>query len=177
MEFIVLGLLMFKDMTIYEINKNFKENLSLIYSASYGSIQNAILKLTKDEAITFYEKLDCGRNKKIYKITSSGTEDFYSWMKEESKTNKLEVLMLSKIYFLGLMSSKEDQLVILKGLLNKTKEEWEEQDAHVEKMRLNKFDIQVTAFQLKTLDYGLMSYKVAYEWLQELYETVKNSEL
>ena len=71
MEFIILGILLFKDMTIYEINTSFKKGLFLIYSASYGSLQNAVKKLLKKEFITFRETVENGRNKKIYSIAPS----------------------------------------------------------------------------------------------------------
>ena len=77
MEYIILGLLLFKEMTIYEMNSSFKKGLSLIYSASYGSLQNATKKLIKTEWIHFTQTIENGRNKKIYSISDQGKAAFY----------------------------------------------------------------------------------------------------
>lgn len=175
MEFIVLGLLMFKDLTIYEINRTFKDNLSIIYSASYGSIQNAILKLMKRNEIGYSEVVEGGRRKKIYRIHPSGVEVFYHWMKDDVKTNKFEVQMLSKIYFLGFVESKQDKLLIVKNLLNQAELQLEELKA----MDQDAFGLvkgsSTGTYPFKTLDYALMSRRHGYEWLQELYREIEAS--
>lgn len=178
MEFIILGLLMFKNLTIYEINRHFKENMSLIYSASYGSIQNAILKLSKREEISFNEIVESGRNKKIYSINPSGIKAFYTWMMDDVKTNKLEVQMLSKIYFLGLIKTKEDKLSIVGNILNEAKsqlDEIEALDEELSNLTLDEETMSIAKYQFKTLDYGLMSHRHGYKWLQELYTEIENS--
>jgi len=80
MDFIVLGILLYKPLTIYEINSFFENGLFLIYAASYGSLQNAIKKLLKNDWIEFEEVVENGRNKKIYSLKKKGTQAFFTWM-------------------------------------------------------------------------------------------------
>src|SRR5512139_1502134 len=106
MEHVVLGLLMIQSLTIYGLNRAFKQGISLFYSASYGSLQTAVKNLLGKGWIVFEERVDHGRNKKVYSITEQGRRAFYEWMLEEIPANKLEVTALSKVFFLGLMTSE-----------------------------------------------------------------------
>jgi len=175
MEFIILGLLIYKNMTIYEINSAFKDSLSLIYSASYGSIQNAIKKLLKNEMITFTESVENGRNKKTYSLCPSGKEAFINWMQEEIKENKLETNMLIKVYFLGFIESDEDKLSILEDILEKT-------SAATKKIKtlecsindsLSDSEKEFAKYSLMTLDYGVIAHEAGLNWVHKVYNEVK----
>ena len=41
MENVILGLLIIQSLTLYELNRAFKQGISMFYSASYGSLQVA----------------------------------------------------------------------------------------------------------------------------------------
>lgn len=176
MEHIILGLLIYKNLTIYEINSAFKESLSLIYAASYGSIQNAIKKLLKNNMITFREVVDNGRKKKIYSIEPAGKQAFFQWMLDEINESKLETNMLIKVYFLGFIDSKEERLSIVKDIMEKVSEA----DNKIKALKssldhsLSDSDKIMAKFPLKTLDYGVMSHGAAKEWIEDIYETIKN---
>ncbi len=173
MEFIILGILLFKDMTIYEINTSFKKGLFLIYSASYGSLQNAVKKLLKKEFITFRETVENGRNKKIYSIGPSGEQYFYDWMYDEVDVKKLETNILSKIYFLGFIKEKNDRLKIIDDMIQKTEKVRDELAGYsqmLNTLELNAYEKESAFYQFKTLDYGVMSHDAALEWLKKLRE-------
>ena len=69
MAFLILGLLMIRSLTVYDIKTILEKKISPFYAASYGSIQAAVRKLLKNEHVTFTEKVEKGRNKKVYSIT------------------------------------------------------------------------------------------------------------
>jgi hypothetical protein len=69
MEFVILGLLALRAMTVYEINKALERGVSLFYSASFGSINAAIGRLLEKGWISGQEKVENGRNKKIFQLT------------------------------------------------------------------------------------------------------------
>ncbi len=49
MENVVLGLLIIQSLTLYDLNRAFKQGISLFYSASFGSLQIAVKNcLTRD---------------------------------------------------------------------------------------------------------------------------------
>ena len=177
MTYIVLGLLMLKDMTIYELNNSFKQGLSLIYAASYGSLQNAVKNLLKDGAITYIETVENGRNKKIYTINDDGRKLFKQWMFSPLTEKKLETTLLSKIYFLGLISEKKDQLSIIQGMIDTVKQVTKELSDYqqvVGEMEIPEAYQTIAMYQIKTLDYGVMSHEAGLNWLHDLYEEVKN---
>lgn len=64
MDKIILGFLMLRSATIYELRQFIKNTLSTVSSDSTGSIQAGIHKLLKNNYITFKESVESGRNKK-----------------------------------------------------------------------------------------------------------------
>lgn len=173
MEHIVLGLLILKSMTIYELNQAFSAGLSMIYAASYGNLQYAVKKLLKNEMITFEERVENGRNKKIYQINQKGTEAFFDWMMEDINPKHIETLMLGKIYFLGLVEKKEHKTIIIDNML-KAADEYSkdlfETKAYTDNIDIPKEYREIGRYQLKTLDYGIMNYEVTVKWLNEIKE-------
>jgi len=177
MEYIVLGILLYKSMTIYDLNIAFKKGLFLIYSASYGSLQNAVKKLLRNEYISFTEKVSNGRNKKIYSITPSGKEYFFEWMHSETEENKLEINVLSKIYFLGFIENRNEKLEIVDDMISKTEKVCGELSRYYDSLKLMKQreeNKELAKYSIKTLDYGIMSHKAAIEWLYELKDEIEN---
>lgn len=177
MEHLILGLLILKEMTIYELNASFKQGLSLIYSASYGSLQTAVKKLLKSDFVYFEETVSNGRNKKIYHINDKGREAFYTWMFSDIPEKKLETVILSRLYFLGLIESKDDQLKILVDMKESIKVVEENLKAYQEQLSTLEIPAEhmgIAKFQLKTLDYGVNSHTQASLWLEQLYEDLLN---
>ncbi len=176
MDYLVLGLLILKEMTIYELNNSFKEGLSLIYAASYGSLQNAVKKLLKNEWITYEEMVDQGRNKKVYHINQDGIDAFYQWMYSDLSDKKLEVTVLSKIYFMGLLRNKDERLDLLQKMIDQVKKIKDDLDAY--EADLKTLDLPddyklIAKYQFKTLNYGINSHDAALTWLKDLYAEVE----
>jgi len=171
MDKIILGLLMLTNMTIYELNANFSKGLSMIYAASYGNLQYAVKKLLKNEMIYFEEKVENGRNKKIYHINESGVACFYKWMNEDVTTNNLETTILSKVYFLGLIEKKDHKDIIIDRMIFAV-------DAYIDELNNSSKGVDLTAipeayrdiasYQLSTLDYGMGVSQFSKTWLMGL---------
>ncbi len=177
MEYIVLGLLILKEMTIYELNSAFGQGLSLIYSASYGNLQYAVKKLLKDEFIEFREVVENGRNKKIYSIKESGFRAFHDWMESEIPLNKLETIMLSKVYFLGLVKDPSIRLEIVSEMIEKAgRVDTGLRQLHdeVAAIQLPENLIDIAKYQFKTLDYGIMAHASGIRWLTDLLDDIRN---
>ena len=171
MEFVVLGLLMLKEMTIYELNASFKQGLSLIYSASLGSLQHAVKKLTSNGLIGCSEVVENGRNKKIYSINEDGMRHFMEWIYAETPLNKLETVVQSKVFFLGLIESNNDRIKIVEEMLQKVSGVENSLIDYKEELDTIELppDYRVLAsFQFRTLEYGIMAHRTAVEWLEGL---------
>lgn len=107
MDKIILGLLILKSRTIYEIRAKFADNLNLMYSSSTGSIQAALKKLLSQGYIECTETKENGRRKKIYMITDSGRAVFSEWVNSSFDGAQNKSPELAKLYFMGLSDKKE----------------------------------------------------------------------
>lgn len=171
MEYVILGLLMIKSMTIYEMNSSFKKGISLFYSASYGSLQRAVKKLLEGKFITYHETVTNGRNRKVYSVLDSGKERFYTWMMEDIQKNKVETIMLAKLFFMGLINDKQDRVSIIKKSIEAIEEygkDLKQVEKDVEDIKVsNEYD-DIAKYQIKTLEYGLDSYRHSVKWYEKL---------
>lgn len=178
MHFLILGLLLFGPATIYELNRQFSQNLSLIYAASYGSLQTALKKLLNEGHVIFEERVEDGRNKKVYAITEAGSQAFYDWMQGPITISKLETEMLSKVFFLGLIEDEEAKKTILKGYLAQAKialSSLYETKKMVSSLSLNETHQAIANYQFKTLDYGILAHESALSWLEEMITDLETS--
>jgi len=171
MENIVLGLLIIKSMTIYELNASFKSGLSMIYAASYGNLQYAIKKLLSKDMVTYNECVENGRNKKIYHITEKGRTAFFDWLSGDMSGRDIETEVLSKVFFLGLLENKKEQekeIGIMQNAIDYYIKELEtvKQNAHAQIIP-EEFET-VAKFQFSTIDYGLAVFQMTRNWLSNL---------
>ena len=123
MEYIILGLLLFKPMTVYEIRIYIQKNLTTICSDSLGSIQIAAKKLLNKGYITTKEYLERGLVKKKHSITSLGVEHYKEWVGSPINIAKMTNMEESKFYFLG-TASKEKRISFLKSYILSLKEQF-----------------------------------------------------
>ena len=123
MEYIILGLLLFKPMTVYEIRIYIQKNLTTICSDSLGSIQIAVKKLLNKGYITTKELLERGLVKKKHSITSLGVEHYKEWVGSPINIAKMTNMEESKLYFLG-TASKEKRISFLKSYISSLKEQF-----------------------------------------------------
>jgi len=78
MELIILGLVLIKKCTIYELKKAIATNLSSMSSNSSGSIQAAVKKLLTEKMIAYTEFVENSVNKKVYEVTENGRAHFFA---------------------------------------------------------------------------------------------------
>ncbi|OAS21054.1 PadR family transcriptional regulator [Paenibacillus oryzisoli] len=171
MEFVILGLLILKNQTVYELNKAFQQGIALFYSASYGSLQTALKKLLLQGDIGFMEEVDRGRNKKVYVISEKGREAFYTWMGSDIPTSRLESTALAKVFFLGLIESAHDKRALLEHIIAKieqVEQELQQVDQGLQNIQVPEPYAEILAYQIKTLDYGIRSHTFAKEWFEAL---------
>ena len=151
MENVVLGLLIIQSLTLYELNQAFKQGISMFYSASYGSLQIAVKNLLSKGMIVFEEKVEKGRNKKIYSITENGRDAFFRWMFAEVPPNKLEVTALSKVFFLGLIPGIDQRKQIVLEILNKIE---------LVQGELNEMNEEISRYDIPESYQGILKYQL-----------------
>jgi PadR family transcriptional regulator, regulatory protein AphA len=174
-EFVILGLLALRVMTVYEINKALERGVSLFYSASFGSINTAISKMLEKGWVSGEEKVENGRNKRVFHLTPAGMDAFQDWLNSEIEAEKVKDPALTRLYFMGFAPAAERIRVL---------------ETHIQKLRqtLGKLELihqqaaeietppgleDARRFQLFTLDYGRAFYAFNIAWYQNLLETLK----
>jgi PadR family transcriptional regulator, regulatory protein AphA len=165
-----LGLLMLRPMTIYELSMAFKSTLGLFYSASLGSLQVAVRKLRAKDFITMEEVRTGKRVRKVYTVQASGRMAFFNEMLEPIPEAKLEVTSLARLHFMGLLPAETRfrvKAIILEaidaslsGLIAKQHE--------LSQLRIPAEYLPIFNYQVKTLEYGIMSHTAALEWFKSL---------
>lgn len=183
MEYVILGLLLIKPMTAYEISAFVRKNLALICSASAGSVQTALRKLLKSESVTQEEFVENSINKKVYSITALGKLAFFSWIKTPMQTSKVKNMELSKLFFLGFADKDEQSLAIedyiaqlchtLDTLANikKSFTSLAEQQRKFENSNCD----ELLKFQEYTVDYGIATAEFEISWYNELLKKMEDN--
>lgn len=103
MDKIILGILLLKRLTVYEIRNILRQNFKDMCSDSMGSIQAAIKKLFANGMVTCNELVEKGVNKKIYSITPAGRYFFLEWLRTPMDMSKAKNMELGKLLFMGLV--------------------------------------------------------------------------
>jgi PadR family transcriptional regulator, regulatory protein AphA len=175
MEYVILGLLMIRTRTLYEINKILKTRVALFYSASFGSISSAIGKLLAKGWISVEEQVARGRNKKIYAITPEGADAFATWLGSPIPGEQVKDHALTRLFFLGFLQPPDRVALI---------------SSHVAKLEALAADLATLAdvaqqkpapaarhdlarFQRLTLQYGQDYYAFSIAWFKRLLADLK----
>ncbi|MBR3082851.1 MAG: PadR family transcriptional regulator [Clostridiales bacterium] len=124
MENIILSMLIFKAMTLYEIRAYIQRNLSSVCSDSMGSIQTAVKNLIKKGYIEVREYSENGKNKKQYSITVAGLDSYKEWIGTPINISKMTNMEEGKLFFLG-VAPKEKRIAFLKDYISSLENEYE----------------------------------------------------
>jgi DNA-binding PadR family transcriptional regulator len=173
-EFVILGLLALRAMTVYELNKALERGVTLFYSASFGSINAAIGRLLDKGWISGEGKVENGRNKKIFNLTAAGREAFFEWLNSDIEAEKVKDPGLTRLYFLGLAPGNE-RIRVLEAHIARLRHTLDALDMiHHQSVDLNPPAglEDVYRFQMFTLDYGRAFYTFNIAWYQNLLETL-----
>lgn len=107
MDKIILGLLMIKQLTIYELRGIIETNFTSMCSNSMGSIQAAIKKLLEQKMVVVEEFVENSVNKKQYMLTDLGRKCFLEWVQTAMLAGKMKDMELSKLFFMGFVPAQK----------------------------------------------------------------------
>ena len=205
MDKLILGLLMIKPFTVYEIRQVTRQNFSSMCSDSLGSIQAALKKLSQQGAVTASEYVEKGKMKREYAITASGRILFLDWLKTPIDMTKNKNMDLGKFLFMGYLP-KKDQIQMLDlaiEILEVEVQELEavrdsihfaeeqdkvrvylEQNSHLatelietsQATSLAESISQIGYFEVKTLEFGLDSARFQLDWFIKLRQQLSEKE-
>lgn len=163
---VILGLLLLGPSTLYALNKQFEQGISLFYSASLGSIRSALTVLLDKGHVTVTESVEHGRSKKTYAITDVGSAAFTEWMLTPITSGNLETIALAKLYLLGLLptDARTGVLADITARIAHDEQQLAELAAALDALELPPEYREIFRYQRLTLDYGLMSHRAAREF-------------
>ena len=189
MEKLILGILMLKRLTVYEIRAVIKANFQSMCSDSLGSIQSAIKRLLEAEMVTFSEYVEKSVNKKRYSITEKGRKELIQWIQIPADISNSKNMELGKLLFMGMLSI-EERSSLIDEIISKLEEDLDElfmiQSATTdeEKSKILEYwktdpkyygfvsenSRQIVEYQYLTLQYGIDITKFNIEWFKSLKE-------
>lgn len=164
MRFVIIGLLLDGPLSGYAVQQRFAQVVSLVYSASLGSIQRALQALVDDGLAIVEADPSSARGRRLHRLTASARPLWEQWMLAPVDGGQLEREMLARVFFLDRLGRADARLTALRGLRHR---------AEHELAALRALEARVAApdgftSQLATLDYGLRSTALAIDWLREL---------
>ncbi len=125
MDKIILGILMLRRMTAYEIRNIIRSNFKSMCSDSLGSIQAALKKLFDLDMVKYEELVERGVNKKRYAITDLGQKTLIEWIKVPIDTSKTKNVDFGKLLFMGYIS-KSDQTILIDKIILSLEEQYKQ---------------------------------------------------
>lgn len=179
MDYIILGLLLMSNRTIYQLRERIEKGVHLMYSSSMGSIQAAIKKLLKSGYINYHETIEKSKYKKVYYITESGKKHFFDWVNAPIEKQNPRIPELTKVYFMGL-ADKEQRAVSIQQHLMHLNERYEVLTSICEEAQTievpNEYK-DILNYQYITALYGKELMKFNINWFENLLRKMRNNEI
>jgi DNA-binding PadR family transcriptional regulator len=115
---VLLGFLMHKSMTGYDLKKAFSISFSFFSGLSYGSIYPALRKMENRGLISKKTEIQDGApNRKVYSITEAGKEVFLKSLREPLILEQPKMAFLMKLFFFAHLAPEERKTIAV-GYLN-----------------------------------------------------------
>lgn len=166
---IILGLLMFRDRSAYDIKKTIENSTAFFYKASMGSIHPALKKMLANKWVTVRECVENGRLKKVYSITSPGTGAYIEWLKRGLDAPDVRDETLVRLFFFGHLDEKsqKEHLAVYIALLDEKIKQLQELQRQMQQVSVPDSMQNHANFQLATLDHGVQYYRFTRNWYRE----------
>ena len=101
-DFAVLGFLLLKPMTGYELKAMMDMTIGHFNRASYGGIYPSLKKLARGGYVSMAQSVAGGKIRKTYRPLPAGKKAFRGWLKTPPEITRGPGPLLTKIFFLGL---------------------------------------------------------------------------
>jgi len=161
-EYILLGFLMERDMTGYEMKQHMSISTSYFVDASYGSIYPSLKRLGQKGLVKCNETVENGKLKKIYSINERGKAVFLKWLASPILTSTTDISSaLAKVFFFRHLPPEKSA-----SLIGQCVRDLESYKKSLLELRSKVAD-QAESFELCTLDFGLDCYDFAIRWCSE----------
>ena len=197
MDKLILGLLMIKSFTVYEIRQVMRQNFSSMCSDSLGKYPSSLKKTVPARSSDLFGVRRKRKNEEEYAITASGRILFLEWLKTPINMSKNKNMDLGKFLFMVYLPKREQLQMLdltIEGLEVEVQEfeavkasiqfaeEQQQVQAYLEQhdhLATELLEVSQTAnltesisqlgyFEMKTLEFGLDSARFQLNWFTDL---------
>jgi len=167
LEYIILGFLMNREWSGYQIKQHMGLSTAHFFDASFGSIYPALKRLEGRGHIAVRSEVENGKLKKLYNIKEAGRKEFMRWLESPIKLTKDCSGPLVKIFFYGFLPAEKsiENISLFLTEVEKAVGELEGIRPEVQKM--------AGPFEFATLEYGLAYYAFVKGFLGDLKKSIK----
>lgn len=165
---VILGLLLLRPMSLYDLVRAFGAGVSLFYSASSGSIKRALGDLVARGLVEVDEVRPGTRGRKVHRVNAAGRSAFEAWMRAEPSEPDVDRAVLSRLYFLGLLEPA-DRAEVVAGIgwrLDAELARLEEVERKVDGAEVPEDLAEVARYQRLTLELGIVSCRHTRAWVE-----------
>jgi Predicted transcriptional regulators len=161
-EYVLLGFLMEKDMTGYDMKQHMSISTSYFVDASFGSIYPSLKRLEKKGFVELKESIENGKLKKIYSINQNGKAEFLKWLASPIAVSRTDISgPLAKVFFYRYLPNEQAILLIKQYI-----EDFARYKTNLLELK-SKVEHKADPFELCTLDFGLDCYDFVIHWCEE----------
>jgi DNA-binding PadR family transcriptional regulator len=175
MDLVILGFLMIRTLSQYDLLKAIDRDLTPYYSKSLGSIQSTLKRLEQKGLVSVVKGMENNRKKNSYSITKAGVTYFKELMKRDFTDSKFDAESGTRMFFMGLLNDLDIEYVLQK-MIDFTDEKLklfkEENKAAKDKVIPAQYQ-KVVTYQLNCLNYGIAQYKVSNKHFKKLLKELK----
>ena len=163
-DYVVLGFLLFRPMTGYELKAIMDQTTGHFYRPSFGGIYPSLGKLAREKLAAVSRSELGGKLKKIYRPLPAGRKAFLAWLKIPPDITRGPGLILAKMFFWGRLDrgSAKAQTAEIRRLA-RDRSKWLE---GIGKAYADVAD----SFQIATSRFGIEYYRFLDEWFGEFQE-------
>lgn len=150
---VILGMLIKRSLSGYEIKQLFEDVFSYFYNSSYGTIYPMLHRMEKEELLTKEIVLQDGKpNKNVFTITEKGKKQFNDYLHSPVESDSYKSDFLMRLYF-GQFVGDDTVIAWLKQAQQRTQQQLNELS---EKYLLYKDEMQpahIICIQIGIKDY------------------------
>ncbi|PYI50481.1 helix-turn-helix transcriptional regulator [Paenibacillus flagellatus] len=158
---VILGMLMLRSCSGYDLKMRFEAVFSYFFDASYGTIYPTLAKLEKDGLITKESVAQEGKpNKNVYSITERGRAAFESYLNSDIQNDAIKSDYLVRLFF----GEMVDPAVLI-GWLEKGIEKTERQAAKLQ-ADYERWEAGMSPSQRICIEIGISNYTSRLEVLR-----------
>lgn len=160
-DMILLGFLMDKEHTGYEMKKAMESSTEYFFNTSLGSIYPAFKKLVNNKLAKVDQSIEDGRVKKTYSITNKGKEKLEDWLSITPPLPKYREEALLKVFFFSHLST-EKRTEMINNYITKIELLIEELKSIDEEVKGS-----VDEYKYQALQYGIEYYSFVKNWYKK----------